>query len=260
MGREGYLYADETGNLDYAGSGKTGASDYFGFGTAVYYDDHGSQLMQGLRLRTKVTANGVSLARGFHAVDDSHATRNQMFDAIAGQAPRFDTTFLLKSAAYPRVRQAGEMRLYKMAWYLHFKTVAVQVSDPDDELFVVAGTFGTKARRTQAETALADVCGQVNRDITLCVWESATSWGLQVADYALWAVPSQSARPALSLVLNIHPAVTHVDLHPMGVAANHAYAPGKLSVGYPRLGEEAPWASCRRRPHCRHARPTAIPH
>lgn len=57
MGHEVYLYADETGNLDYAGSGKTGASDYFGFGTAVYYDDHGSQLMQGLRLRTKVTAN-----------------------------------------------------------------------------------------------------------------------------------------------------------------------------------------------------------
>lgn len=75
-----------------------------------------------------------------------------------------------------------------MAWYLHFRTVAEQISDPDDKLFVVAGTFGTKARRTQAEAALADVCAQVNRDITLCVWESATSWGLQVADYALWAV------------------------------------------------------------------------
>jgi hypothetical protein len=188
MGREVYLYADETGNLDYAGSGKPGASDYFGFGTAVYYDDHGSQLMQGLRLRAAVTANGVSLARGFHAVDDSYTTRSEMYDSIATQAPRFDTTFLLKSGAYPWVRQGGEMRLYKLAWYLHLKEVALRVSTRDDKVFVVAGTFGTKSRRTQAEAALGDVCRQVDRDITLCVWDAATSWGLQVADYALWAV------------------------------------------------------------------------
>lgn len=188
MGRDVYLYADESGNLDYSGSGKSGATEYFGFGTAVYYDDHGAQLMEGLRLRTRVTGKGVGLARGFHAVDDSHTTRNEMFAAITVQAPRFDTTFLLKSGAYPRIRAAGEMRLYKLAWFLHFKEVAVRVSDPDDKLFVIAGTFGTKSRKTQAEAALAEVCGQVRRNITLCVWEASTSWGLQVADYGLWAV------------------------------------------------------------------------
>lgn len=183
-----YLYADETGNLDYEGAGKQGASAYFGFGTAVYYGDHGAQLMEGLRLRAELTGSGVKLARGFHAVDDSHSTRGQMFNAVTRQAPRFDTTFLRKAGAYPRVRDAGEMRLYKMAWYLHFKQIVHEISQPNDKLYVIAGTFGTKKRRTQAETALADVCGQVARDITLCVWEASSSWGLQVADYALWAV------------------------------------------------------------------------
>src|SRR5690606_34063444 len=116
-----YLYADETGNLDYAGAGKQGASAYFGFGTAVYTGDHGAQLMEGLRLRAQVTGNGVTLKRGFHAVDDSNQTRGEMFGVIGSQAPRFDTTFLRKAGAYPGVRAAGEMRLYKMAWYLHFK-------------------------------------------------------------------------------------------------------------------------------------------
>ena len=36
-----YLYADETGNLDYGGATKQGASPYFGFGTAVFIGDHG---------------------------------------------------------------------------------------------------------------------------------------------------------------------------------------------------------------------------
>lgn len=183
-----YLYADETGNLDYEGAGKQGASAYFGFGTAVYYGDHGAELMQGLRLRAEVTGSGVKLPRGFHAVDDSNVTRAQMFEVVAAQGPRFDTTFLRKAGAYPRVRGAGQMRLYKMAWYLHFKEIALQVSQRGDRLYVIAGTFGTKTRRMQAEAALSDVCAQVNRDITLCVWETPSAWGLQVADYALWAV------------------------------------------------------------------------
>ena len=37
------------------------------------------------------------------------------------------------------------------------------------------------------DEALQDVCAQIDRNITLCVWHSASSWGLQVADYGLWA-------------------------------------------------------------------------
>ena len=184
---EVWVYADETGNLDYGTAGKSGASDYFGFGTATFDGDHGPHLWTGLKLRATVEAQGLSLPRGFHAKDDSHATRSVMFDEIARQAPRFDATLLYKPNAYDRVRAQGEMRLYKMAWFLHLRRVAVEVAQPGDTITVVAGSFGTRARATQARAALADVCEQVQRDIRLCVWDASTSWGLQVADYGLWA-------------------------------------------------------------------------
>lgn len=183
-----YLYADETGNLDYAGDGKQGASPYFGFGTAVFDREHGSELWSGLRLRAGVESKGLNLPKGFHAINDSNQTRGEMFSLIAEQAPRIDTTFLCKANAYPYVRERGQMYLYKMAWFQHFKYVAPRVATKDDTLYVVAGTFGTRSRQTQATAALTDVCQQLGLNIVLCVWEASSSWGLQVADYALWAV------------------------------------------------------------------------
>ncbi|MBF4628882.1 DUF3800 domain-containing protein [Curtobacterium flaccumfaciens] len=187
-----YVYADETGNLDYDVS-KGGASEYFGFGTAVFTDEHPEALWGGLDLRARLTAgegdrSGVQLPRGFHAVQDTPATKAAVFSEIRSQAPRFDSTFLLKREAYGSVRARGEMYLYKMAWYLHFKHVAAQVSVQGDTLVVVAASFGTKRRQAEAEAALRDVCSQTGRKYVLCVWDSATSWGLQVADYGLWAM------------------------------------------------------------------------
>lgn len=185
-----YMYADETGNLDYDGVPDAhggGASIYFGFGTAVFQADHGEHLLGALKLRARLETEGVNLPKGFHAYDDSARVRGQVFDLIKKQAPRFDTTFLYKKNAYPNVRIEGEMRLYKMAWYLHFKEIARQVSNLDDHLYVIVGEFGTAQRRQQAKLALHDVCTQVNRQITLCVWRSVSSWGLQAADYGLWA-------------------------------------------------------------------------
>lgn len=183
-----YVYADETGNLDYGGEGKQGASPYFGFGTATWFGDHGDALWSGLKLRVEIDNRGLSLARGFHAKDDSRATRHEVFDEIARQAPRFDATLLYKPDALPCVRARGEMYLYKLAWFLHPKYVAVEVAEPGDTIIVVAGSFGTRARATQARAALRDVCEQVQHDVRLCVWDAPTSWGLQVADYGLWAI------------------------------------------------------------------------
>jgi hypothetical protein len=186
-----FMYVDETGNLDYNGSPSAaggGASTYFGFGTAVFTGDQGPNLEQGLRLRAELEAGGLNLRQGFHAVNDSARTRSAVFPVIAKQGPRFDTTLLCKANAYPYVRAEGEMRLYKLAWYMHFKHVAQKVSTRSDRLFVIAAEFGTAARRTQAKAALEEVCRQVDRNIILCVWSASTSWGLQVADYGLWAV------------------------------------------------------------------------
>jgi hypothetical protein len=185
---EVYMYADETGDLDMSGS--PGASTYFGFGTAVFDHEHGAELWQGLRLRCRLERRGVQLPKGLHAKNDSSATRTEVFNLIREQAPRIDTTFLLKQRAYERIKQAGQVRLYKMAWYLHFKEVARRVSRPGDTMYVIIGSLQTNNKRNAIRRALEDVCRQVARDRTIvpCIWDAQTTWGIQVADYALWAV------------------------------------------------------------------------
>jgi hypothetical protein len=182
-----FLSADETGNLDYDSAKNPTESEFFGFGTALLPDQHGEALWSGLELRTRLSKRGMHLPKGFHAKDDSTATRSDVFEVIGELAPRFDTTFLRKQNAFASVRDKGEMHLYKLAWYLHFKEVAKYVANKNDTIVVIAGTFGTAKRASQARAALDEVCTQINRTIELCVWESSSSWGLQVADYGLWS-------------------------------------------------------------------------
>lgn len=182
-----YLYADETGDPDM--SGAAGTSTYFGFGTAVFEDDHGQALWEGQELRCHVERKGVRIPKGFHAKNDSHATREEVFATIANQAPRFDTTFLYKARAFERVKMAGKVRLYKLAWYLHFRALIDQISVPGDTVYVIAANLTLRSKYETAHDALNDVCNQfgADREIVLCVWDSPSAWGLQVADYGLWA-------------------------------------------------------------------------
>lgn len=188
IGGDVFVYADETGNLDYDGAGKDGASDYFGFGTAIFEGNHSLEMWDGHVLRSTLAGRGFDMSQGFHAKNDRWDIRNPMFALLADQEPRIDTTFLLKSGAYDYVRARGEMYLYKLAWYFHLKYLCEAVLEPNAHLYVVIGTVSTRARRTAAEAAVRDVVEQMSQDITLCVWPASTSWGLQVADYALWAV------------------------------------------------------------------------
>ncbi|MGI8333668.1 DUF3800 domain-containing protein [Actinomadura scrupuli] len=183
-----YMYADETGDMDMTGS--PGTSRYFGFGTAVFNGDHGKELWEGLRLRAELERKGVNVPRGLHAKEDSHTTRDEVFDLLRRQGPRLDTTFLYKANAFRQVREAGQPRLYKLAWYLHFKEIAQRVSRPGDTLYVIAASLSTNRKTMNARAALADVCAQsaYGREIVLCVWDAPSAWGIQVADYGLWAV------------------------------------------------------------------------
>lgn len=182
------MYADETGDLDMSGS--AASSRYFGFGTAVFARDHGTELWEGLNLRCQLEKKGVRLPRGLHAKNDTPATRSEVFDLICRQAPRLDTTFLLKANANSKIKQAGQVRLYKVAWYLHFKEIARQVTQADDTLYVIIGSLQTNNKRDAIRHALEDVCTQSASDRTIvpCIWDAPSSWGIQVADYALWAV------------------------------------------------------------------------
>lgn len=193
-----FLYADETGNLDYNVAGN-GATQHFGFGTAVFDRDHGAELWSGMRLRAELSRHGgahagIDLRRGFHAKDDSHAVKTVVYQEILRQAPRFDVTLLKKGNAYPYVQEKGEMYMYKFAFFKHLSRVAPLVATADDTLYVIVASFGTAARRSLAQLALEDVCHQTGLNIALCVWDSASSWGLQVADYGLWAAQRVAER------------------------------------------------------------------
>ena len=116
-----YLYADETGNLDYKAASSPTESGYFGFGTATFVGDHGNALWSGHELRTRLASAGFQLPGGFHAKNDSVSTRSEMFGVIRELSPRIDTTFLYKPNAYDSVKARGHMYLNKLAWYLHIK-------------------------------------------------------------------------------------------------------------------------------------------
>lgn len=213
-----YMYADETGDLDWSGSPK--ASSYFGFGTAVFVGAHGKEMWEGMQLRCSLERRGVRVPRGLHAVYDSHATRSEVYALVQAQAPRIDTTFLAKTNAYPSVKAKGPMYLYKMAWFLHFKEIARQVTSPADTLYVIAATLGTHKRASQAHAALADVCAQsaLGRSIVLCQWDASSSWGVQVADYALWAVQRDLEGRASPWLASCVQPTLHSKFLPWGMA------------------------------------------
>lgn len=187
---EVFLYADETGDLDLASS--PGTSTFFGFGTAAFVGDYGDRLWEGFHLRCELEGRGVHLQRGFHAKNDSRATRSEVFSLIAAQAPRFDMTFLDKRAAYDSVRSRGSAYLYKVAVFLHLKWVIDKISNPLDTVYVIVGSLQTSRKREAVRHAVDDVCQQVSsarsRLIVPCIWDAPSSWGIQVADYGLWAV------------------------------------------------------------------------
>ncbi len=186
-----YLYLDETGTLDF--EGRPG-EEYFGVGTAHFEDDHRDAIWEGHQLRIRLEANGVKVPKGLHAKNDSHPTRGDVYSNIATQDVRFEATLLKKSAAYPNVRAAGKVRLYKMAIWLHLKYVIPRVSAVGDRVFVIAGHLQTSGRRDAIRHAVDDVCEQnaVGRIVVPCIWEAQSSWGIQAADYALWRVQRQA--------------------------------------------------------------------
>jgi len=192
---EVFMYADETGNLDYDVA--NGGSKYFGIGTATYTTNHDEAMAQGCRLRLIHAQKGVELPKGYHAKNDRPQTRADVYKVIKSQAPRFDFTFLAKAKAFESVRAKGEAYLYELAWYLHFKEVAKRCTTEGDTLYVIVATLGTAARKKAFRQAIARVCDDHApplRNVVVCHWEAATSWGLQVADYGLWAVQRQLER------------------------------------------------------------------
>lgn len=188
-----YIFGDETGDTAYSYTTSTkggGASKYFGVGTATYTEQELPQaLTDGMRLRVQLSASNPTLiTNGFHACDDSNTTRTQVFGLIKDNPPRFDATFLAKHNAYNSVKDKGGLYLYKYAWYLHLQYVINQCSNKSDHVVLVLAEYGTKNLHNTVLNAVQDICAQVDRKITPCIWRSPTCLGLQIADYGMWAI------------------------------------------------------------------------
>jgi len=179
-----YIYADETGDLGFDSD-----APYFGIGTATFVGNHASSLWDGFELRTRLETRGVSLQKGLHAKNDAPRTRAEVFSVLDRQNFRLDTTFLYKQNAYDYVKARGPVYLYKTAIYQHLKLIALQVSQPGDEVFFIAGHLQTSSKRAAIGDAVRDVCTQLATDRTIvpCIWDAPSSWGIQVADYGLWS-------------------------------------------------------------------------
>ena len=179
-----YIFADETGDLGYTPS----SSEHFGFGTVTLDETSSQTLWNSFKLRCELESEGFPLKQGFHAQQDRYVIRARVFELISQSNPSFDFTFLKKANAYEYVKSRGDLGLYKMAWYLHFKFLAEKYQNQDMRFVIVIADMQTKSKKYELRAALQDVSLQFPKTkSTLVVWNSNTSWGLQMADYGTWS-------------------------------------------------------------------------
>jgi hypothetical protein len=179
-----YVFADETGDLGYS---SPSGSQFFGFGTATYFEDNLPNFGKAFNFRCQLERQGFSMQEGFHAKQDRWMIRNHIFQLIKEEPVRFDFTFLNKANAYDDVKSRGALWLYKYAWFLHFREVARQIAGPQDVIYSVMSDIQTSAKKREVRSAIQDVAAQLpDRTVIPIIWNSRSSWGLQVADYGLW--------------------------------------------------------------------------
>lgn len=183
-----FVYIDETGTLDFLPPRSPTESPYFGFGSATFPGEHQDAIWQAHTLRVSLQDRNIPIPSQFHAKDDSWETRREVFTIINEQNPRFHATFLRKENAFDRVKQRGKERLYKQALFYHLRNLCVNYFEPNDHLYVVLATFGSKKLKEAAQDSLADIAAQMPQQITPCYWDANSAWGLQAADYLTWGV------------------------------------------------------------------------
>lgn len=182
---EVWIYLDESGTADF----DTQASPFFAFGSATITGDHAPLISAYLTAR----ASRNEIENGFHAYNDSLGSKDALYGGMKGLEADYAATFMLKAGAYGYVKSRPKIWLYKYTLYLHLKAVIPKVSEAGDDVHVVAAHISMDAKRDAVRHAVEDVCEQMSNDrrVTPHIWKSPTSAGLQIADYALWAIQRQ---------------------------------------------------------------------
>lgn len=184
-----YLFADESGDLQFVRNGK--ASTYFAVGTLCADEDQIWVLRTRLmRLRDELAWKAQGLDSCFHASPDAQAVRDEVFAALVELDFRFDITLLEKSKAQPSIRP-DDPTFYKYAWYYHLQYTAPRLFQADDSVQVVAAELGQKKKRKAFRNAVEEVMSQClpyRTKRVLAFWRDDSDFGLQAADYCTWAV------------------------------------------------------------------------
>lgn len=177
-----YIFADESGNLDFSNSG----TEYF-IVTAVTMANM-AVAHSLLDLRHELTMQGHDIEE-FHAANDPRFIRPHVFAQIQAAPLIVDAVVLHKRKTYPHIA-SNEGNFYQLAWHLLFQYVAPQRCQPTDDLLVAAASLGTQARKTRFRNAVGRVVQQHNicQSVGVGFWASATHPCLQVADYCGWAI------------------------------------------------------------------------
>lgn len=184
-----YLFADESGDLQFLRNGK--ASRYFAVGTLCADEEQVWALRTRLmRLRDELAWKAQGLDSCFHASPDAQVVRDAVFDALVDLEFRFDITLLEKSKAQPSIRPT-EPKFYQYAWFFHLSRAAPQLFHQGDSIQVVAAQMGTRKTRAAFRGAVDDVMAQClpfRAKRVLAFWRDESDFGLQAADYCTWAV------------------------------------------------------------------------
>lgn len=180
-----FIFADEAGCFTF--KKKSGASRYFILCTVVADDWTVSDRL--LCIRRELALSGESERDKLHATSDKQEVRNRVFDAIKGEAFRWDATILEKSKAMPHTRTTPQ-EFYRYAWYYHFKHVGPKLAKDADRLLITAAALGEKNTRAAFKAGVNETIQQaLPRDRwEVAFHESCKDPLLWVADYCAWAV------------------------------------------------------------------------
>ena len=180
------IFGDEAGDFNF--TRKPGSSRYFIVTTVTLRDDGLCHAL--LDLRRSLMWEGSMTRSHFHAHADSYATKERVFNLLAGYDFRIDSIILDKTEASSEM-QRDNLRVWKTAWFYLLRYVAPRVAPSSrDELTVVAASLNTKISAPSLRAALVDVVDQtaLNPQSRAEIWRAAEDPGLQIADYCCWAI------------------------------------------------------------------------
>lgn len=139
-------------------------------------------------LKYKLLDSGQAVNGAFHCCADRQVVRDQVFECLLDHQFTVHVTALDKRKAMPKIRP-DDPTFFQYAWYMHFNAIMWGAKSAE-ELIMITSELGTKRKRAAFSKAVSSVVAQglPGKKRKEAFWRDESDAGLQVADYALWAV------------------------------------------------------------------------